>query len=445
MDLQQTIKIGMKKINLIFAAALAVATLTSCGGGQQSLPTSNEYPVVTVGMQNAQLKTTFPATIKGIQDVEVRPMVSGFITKLNVHEGQAVGKGQVLFVINDETYQAAVRQAQAGVSSAQAAVRQATAGVSSAQAQLNTARLTYTNSQNLYNSKVIGDFELQTARNNYHTAQASLNQAQSAVNSANASVKQAEAALASAKENLSYCYVKSPAAGVVGSLPYKVGALVSPSSAQPLTTVSNVSTVEVYFSMTEKDILEMTKTSGSANAAISQYPPVQLQLADGSVYNHTGVVTKVSGVIDATTGTFSVIARFPNPEHLLKSGGAGQIVVAKNNSRSLLIPQDAVSQVQDKMFVYKVDANNKVHYSEITVNTQNDGKTYIVTSGLKMGERIVTKGISTLQDGMQIKALTEAEYQNALKKAAALGEKQKTAGGFLEAMTGKDDDAKEDK
>jgi len=205
------------------------------------------------------LKTTYPATIKGVQDVEVRPKVSGFITKLNIHEGEYVHAGQVLFVIDNSTYQAAVRQAQAQVNSAQSAVAQAKANVVQANASLNsanaqaaTSRLTYNNSQNLYNNKVIGDYELQSAKNTYETAQASgIASAQAAVKQAEAGVRQAQAMLSTAKDNLGFCYVKSPASGYVGSLPFKEGALVSASSAQPVTTISNTSTIEVYFSMTE--------------------------------------------------------------------------------------------------------------------------------------------------------------------------------------------------
>lgn len=432
---------GMKKNILMLSAAIVAAVLTSCGGGQQGLPTSNEYPVITVGTSNAQLKTTYPATIKGVQDVEIRPKVSGFITRLAVHEGETVKAGQVLFVIDNVTYQAAVRQAQAAVNSANAQVAQAQAAVSSANAQLATARLTYTNSRNLYNNKVIGNFELETAKNSYETAAAAANQAKMGVEAARAAVNQAQAGLANAKENLSFCYVKSPANGVVGSLPFKEGALVSPSSIQPVTTVSNSSTVEVYFSMTESDILKMSRDGGNLQSAIEKFPKVQLQLADGTIYNHEGAVIKSSGVIDPTTGTVSVIARFPNPEHLLKSGGSGQIVVAKNNNNALVIPQEATTQVQDKIFVYKVDENNKVHYSEIQINTQNDGKNYIVTGGLKMGEKIVSKGLSSLQDGAEIKPLTPEEYDKAIEKAEKLGEKQKTAGGFLDAMKGGGEDA----
>lgn len=444
----------MKKRSILLSAIAAVAVLlTSCGGGgRQSLPTNNEYPVVTIGAANAQLKTTFPATIKGVQDVEVRPKVSGFITKLYVHEGEYVRAGQVLFVVDNSTYQAAVRQAEAqvasaqsGVVGAQARVVQANASLNSANAQAATSRLTYSNSKNLYNNKVIGDYELEAAKNAYETAQAAVSQAQSGVASANAAVTQAHAAvrqaqamLSTAKDNLGFCYVKSPASGYVGSLPYKEGALVSASSAQPVTTVSNTSSIEVYFSMTESDVLKLSRTNNGLNNAIKSFPSVSLMLADGTTYNHEGVVVKTSGIIDATTGTVSVIARFPNPEHLLKSGGSGQIIIAKNNNRALLVPQEATVQVQDKIFVYKVDGNSKVHYTEITVDPQNDGINYIVTSGLKMGDRIVSKGLSSLEDGAKITALTPAEYDKAIEKAEKLGENQGSASGFLKAMKGED-------
>ncbi|PDP60414.1 efflux RND transporter periplasmic adaptor subunit [Prevotella intermedia] len=443
----------MIKSKFLLLAALAITVLSSCGGGKRELPKNNEYPVITISAANAQMKTTYPATIKGIQDVEVRPKVSGFITKLYVHEGEAVRAGQVLFVVDNAVYQSAVRQAEAtvasaqsGISRAQASVVQAAAALNSAQAQAATAQLTYNNSKNLYSNKVIGDYEMQAAKNTYETAQAAVSQARSGVQAANSGVKQAEAALkqaqaglATAKENLSFCYVKSPANGFVGSLPYKEGALVSPSSPMPVTTISNISTMEVYFSMTEADVLALSRNNRGLGNAINKFPKVSLQLVDGSIYNHEGTIVKTSGMIDATTGTISVIARFPNPEHLLKSGGSGKVVIAKNDNNALMIPQDATVQVQDKIFVYKVDANGKIHYSEIKVDPQNDGVNYVVTSGLKIGERIVSKGLATLQDGMEIKPLTPAQYEEALKKAAQLGENQSSASGFLKAMKGNDD------
>lgn len=373
--------------------------LVSCGGKKSSGKPNfgdNEYAVRTIGAQSAELQTTYPATIKGMQDVEIRPKVSGFITKLCVKEGQAVKAGQLLFVIDNVTYAAAVRQAKAAVNSAKA--------------QLNTARLTYNNNEKLFKNNVIGSYELQSAKNNMQAAAAAL--------------AQAEASYVSAKENLSYCYVTSPASGVIGDLPYRVGALVSASSQQPLTTVSNISTMQVYFSMTEKELLDMTKTAGGLHTAIKDYPAVKLQLADGTIYDHPGRVATVSGVIDATTGSVSMRADFPNPQHLLKSGGSGSIVVSHVSNSAIVIPQDAVAQVQDKHFVYIVGKDNKVKYSAVTVDPQDDGKNFIITSGLKVGDRIVVNGISSLTDGAEIKPITEAQYQEKLKKTEKLGAAQ---------------------
>ena len=395
----------MKIKNVLFVAAVCVlATLTSCGGSKKGgLPDfgDDEFAVATIGTSSAALQTTYPATIKGIQDVEVRPKVSGFITKVFVHEGQTVSAGQALFSIDSETYQAAVRSAAAAV---------------------NTAKLTYQNNKKLYDSKIIGEFELSTAANSYATAKAQ--------------VAQAEAALASAREQLAWCTVTSPSAGVVGSLPFKVGALVS-ASGQALTTVSNISTMEVFFSLSESQILSMSKTNGSIQAAIAAFPAVKLQLADGSIYNHPGKVVKMSGVIDATSGSISLIAHFANPEKLLKSGGAGSIVVPNDHNSAIVIPQEACSQVQDKIFVYIVTKDNKVKYSEIKVNPQDDGKNYIVTAGLHVGDRIVLKGITKLTDGQQIKPITLERYNQKIAEAAKLAESQDNAHAFATAMGGK--------
>ena len=393
------------KIKSILLVVSVAAFIISCSGGSGAPGFGdNEFAVRTIGSQSAATQITYPATIRGIQDVEVRPKVSGFITKVYVHEGQTVSAGQVMFTIDSETYQAAVRQAQAALNTARA--------------QANTAKLTYENNQSLYEQKIIGEYELSTAKNSYATAQAS--------------VSQAQAALASARETLSWCTVKSPAAGVVGSLPYKVGTLVSASNA--LTTVSNISSMEVFFSMSEGEILQMTRNSGSSAAAINAMPAVKLQLADGTVYSHPGKVVKISGVIDATTGAYSVIAHFANPEKLLKSGGAGQIIVPNVRSSAIVIPQEATSEVQDKVFVYLVGKDNKVKYTEIKVSPQNDGKSYIVTGGLSVGDRIVTKGITKLSDGMEIKPITEEQYLKKIEEAEKLGQAQDNAGDFAKAM-----------
>ncbi len=385
----------MKKL---LTVATIAAMLVSCGGNKQGKPDfgDNEYAVRTIGTSDASLQTTYPATFKGVQDVEIRPKVAGFITKIYVHEGQPVSAGQMLFEIDNATYKATVNQMRAAVVSAESS--------------LNTAKLTYENSKKLFENNVIGDFELQSAKNRYDAAVAALGQT--------------KANLASAEETLSYCYIKAPTSGVVGSLPYKVGALVSSSNPDALTTISNGSEVEVYFSINEKDILEMNRKYGSSQAGISNLPPVKLQLADGTIYENEGKVVKASGVIDPTTGSTSLIAVFPNTKHLLKSGGSGRIVMPYTANAAIIIPQDATVDVQDKHFVYVVGKDNKVKYTEVTIATQNDGQNYIITSGLKKGDRIVVQGVTSLQEGMEIKPVTEAEYAKKLKKAEELGKVQ---------------------
>ena len=386
----------MKMKKMMMFAAVA-ATLVSCGGGG-GRPNfgDNEYPVTTVGTATADMQTVYPATIKGVQDVEIRPKAQGFLVQINVKEGQTVGAGQLLFVIDNETYQAQVRQAQAAVNTAQQ--------------QVNTAKLTYENSKQLHVNKVIGDYEMQTSENNYESAKAQLAQAQ--------------AALASAKEALSFCYVKSPAAGVVGTLPFKKGALVSGSNV--LTTVSNISSMDVYFSINEKEAMTIAKSG----EGLSVFPAVKLQLNDGTIYGHEGKVTKMSGVIDSSTGSVQLIATFPNPEKLLKSGGAGNIVIPRVNTDAIIIPQSCVTEVQNKKFVYTVGKDNKVKYTEINVDPQNDGNTYIVTSGLKTGDKYVTNGVTKLSDGMEIVPITPQRYQEKIDEQA----KAMSAGDIVSAM-----------
>jgi membrane fusion protein (multidrug efflux system) len=376
--------------------AASVLLLASCGGGGRPTFGDNEYPVVEVGTSSAAMQTTYPASIKGVQDVQISPKVSGFLIKIHVKEGQTVSAGQVLFEIDNVTYQAQVRQAQAAVNTART--------------QLNTAELTYNNSKKLFENRVIGDYEMKTAHNSYEQAKAGL--------------AQAEASLANAKETLSFCFVKSPATGVVGTLPYKVGALVSAQNV--LTTVSNNSSMEVYFSVNEKAALDMSKTGNG----LESIPAVKLQLADGSIYAHEGKVAKMSGVIDQATGTVQLIAVFPNPEKLLKSGGSGNVVIPRDYSSAIVIPQSCVMEVQNKKFVYTVGKDNKVKYTEIQVDPQNDGNNFVVTSGLNVGDKYITNGITKLSDGMEIVPITPERYQQKIDEQA----KAMSAGDIVDAM-----------
>ncbi len=165
-------------------------------------------------------------------------------------------------------------------------------------------------------------------------------------------------------------------------------------------------------------------------ASLGERPSIRVRLADGTIYNHAGTVRKMSGVIDAATGSVQIIALFPNAEKLLKSGGSGSIVIPKSNSSAIVIPQSCVSEVQDKKFIYLLGEGNKVKYTEIKVDPQNDGNTYIVTEGLKVGDKYVTNGITKLNDGMEIVPITPEKYQQKIDEQA----KAMSAGDIVNAM-----------
>ncbi len=371
--------------------------LAGCGNKTQIPQASNEYAVREIKTTECNLSTSYPATIKGIQDIEIRPKVSGFITKVHVDEGDFVRRGQVLFSIDRVQYEAAVK-------SAEAAVRVARTTVS-------TQKLTVKNKKMLHEKKIISDYDMEMAENQLASAEAQL--------------ASARAQLIDARNNLSFCSVTSPSDGVVGTIPYRVGSLVSSSTAEALTTVSNISKMYVYFSMTEKQLLEYTKGTDGVKGALAAIPAVNLQLADGSTYDQTGKVTNVSGVIDITTGSVSMRATFDNPQKILRSGGSGSVVIPIHKDNAILVPQKATYEIQDKHFVYVVGKDNKVKNTEITVLPQNDGTNYVVTGGLKAGERIVVEGINTLSDGMAIKPITEAQSVANRRNAAAQSAAQK--------------------
>ena len=394
---------------LKFAATsvMSILLMTGCGGQQGQQPQSNEFAVRTVTTASPELSYSYPATIKGKQDIEIRPRVSGNIVRVCVDEGASVRAGQTLFVIDDVTYREAVNQANASVNQANASLNQANAA-------LATAKLTYENKQQLKQKNIIGDYEFQTAAN-------AMKQAEAAVATAKAGVVSAQAALTAARQNLSYCYVKSPANGVVGSIPYRVGALVSASSVEPLTTVSNIDEMFIYFSVTEQQLLDMTRTSGDSKTILASFPAVQLKLADGSIYDRPGKVSTISGVIDQQTGSVSVRADFPNPKHLLKTGGSGNILVPYVAKDVIVIPQSATVEVQDQKFVYSVGKDNKVSYTVVQVADVNDGSNYIVTAGLKSGDRIVVQGVTKLKDGMEITPITEEQAAAKLEQSIKMG------------------------
>lgn len=353
--------------------------LASCGGKGQApmMGGAPELGVMTVSLSNSESENSLPAQIKGKTDIAIRPQVTGFITKVHVDEGQHVKKGQPLFTLDQVTFQAAVDQAAAAVNSAQTAV--------------STAQRTADTKRSLLEKNIISEFEYQTAQDDLTRAKAALAQAQ--------------AGLVNARKNLAYTVVTAPSDGVVGSIPNREGSLASPSSASPLTTISDNSQVYAYFSLTERDLLDMTAGgTRSVNDAIKAMPKVQLRLADGSIYPEQGTVATVSGVIDNATGAATVRALFDNPSGIIRSGSTGRVIIPQDATDVIVIPQRATYELQDRRFVYVLGDSNKIASRPVEVTLVSDGQTFVVNSGLQPGDRIVVEGVGTsnVRDGLTI-------------------------------------------
>ena len=356
-----------------------------------------EYAVLTVSTTDREIPTAYSASIRGRQDVNIYPQVSGTISQLPVKEGQSVRKGQTLFVIDQVPYRAALQTAEANVAAAKAAV--------------STAQLAYESKKELFARNVVSQFDLSTSENTLLSAKAQL--------------AQAEAQRVNAANSLSYTVVKATSDGIVGTLPYRVGALVSPSMPQPLTTVSDNSQMYVYFSMNENQLLALTRQYGSTEATLAQMPDVQLQLSDGSLYGTPGRVESISGVIDPSTGSVQLRAVFANPDGLLHSGGSGNVILPTFYKECVVVPQTATFELQDKVYVYRI-VDGKASSSMIEVEKISDGREYIVRSGLTPGEVIVAEGVGLLREGTPVvaKGQTAAPAAETAPAAEAAAETQ---------------------
>ena len=385
----------MKQTFVKAAIMASFMAAVSCG----QAPTEQgpaQYGVTTIATTDREIQSNYSATIRGRQDIDIYPQVSGTISELRVTEGQSVSKGQTLFIIDQVPYKAALQTAEANVAAAKASVA--------------TAQLTYDSKKELFAKSVVSQYDLSTAENTLLTAKAQL--------------AQAEAQRVNAANNLSYTVVKAPANGMVGTLPYRVGALVSASIPQPLTTVSDNSEMYVYFSMTENQLLNLTRKYGSIANTLKNMPDIQLQLNDGSIYDQTGRIESISGIIDTSTGSVQLLAAFPNKGGLLHSGGAGSIILPVNYTDCIVVPQVATFELQDKVYVYKV-VDGKATSSMIDVEKINNGREYIVKSGLVPGDVIVAEGVGLLREGTPIVAKTQGAAAQATPAAAAQTQTEK--------------------
>ena len=358
---------------LIIFVVLCLPLLYSCGVPQQQ-ETDTAYKTLTIKSGDQILKTGYTATLRGRQNVEIRPQVSGIITEICINEGDAVHKGQTLFIIDQIPYKAALQTA--------------IANVKSAEAKLATAKLTADSKAELYKEQVVSEFDLQTARNEQIAAEAAL--------------AQAKAQEVNARNDLSYTEVKSPVDGVASMIPYRVGALVNSSITEPLVTVSDDSEVYAYFSMTENQILDFVQQYGSLKKAIEHLDKVELTMSNGKTYSSLGKVDAISGTIDEGTGAISLRAVFSNPDQFLRNGGSGTVVVPTVKKQCIIIPQAATYELQNRIFVYKV-VDSKAQSAPVEVFRLNNGTEYVV-DGLAPGDVIIAEGAGLVREGTVIKS-----------------------------------------
>lgn len=360
--------------NVLFWGFKLAFMLCSCGQSQQEDSPQAIYETSIVKPESRTLESFYPTTIQGRQDVDVFAQITGKIVKVCVTEGQSVKKGQTLFVIDPVPFQAAYNTAKANVNEARA--------------RLATARMNYQANQKLYDLKLIGRVEYKTTQNALAQAQAVL--------------EQRLTELQSAGNNLTYTKVVSPSDGVAGTLPYHAGSLVSASMQKPLTRVSDNQEVWAFFTMNETQLLSLIEQYGNKEKALAAMPDVTLQLSNGKKYPVPGRITNISGLIDPITGSVTLKAVFRNSNRMLYSGFTGNVSIPSINKRSMVVPQSATYEMQDKRFIYKV-VGGKAIATPIIVLPNSNGKEFIVTSGLKPGDMIVSGGIANIKDGMEIK------------------------------------------
>ncbi|RZJ65124.1 MAG: efflux RND transporter periplasmic adaptor subunit [Flavobacterium sp.] len=362
--------------NLILSTIVALVAIgcsnNNAGAPQTAAPA---LPVISIANTDAVTDAEFPAALQGTVDIEIRPQVSGNLDKILVDEGAYVTKGQPLFKINEQPFREQLNNALALLHAAEAA---------HTNAQLEVEKLTP-----LVANAVVSDYQLKSAK--------------ATLKIATANVEQARAAVGSAKINLGYATITASVNGYIGRLPKKQGSLVSPSDPEALTTLSDVHEIYAYFSLGESDFIRFKTDHDGAtlNDKLKNLPAVSLVLPDDTSYEQKGRIDMIDGQFDKTTGAITLRAKFPNAKGLLRSGNTGKIRLSLPHSDAVLVPQESTVEIQDKIFVFTVDKTNKVSKQPISISGKTE-TSYLVASGIKPGDRIVSKGFENLQEGALI-------------------------------------------
>ena len=365
--MKRLINTNVKRSVLLFAILLIASACKNPDKETEQPTPSVEAEILTLQPTDAVIDQTFPASLQGKDNVQLRPQISGYIDKIFVDEGAFVRAGQPLFRINASVYREQKNTA--------------LASLAMAKSQLASAKLELDKYKVLTDNKVVADFQFKKAKTNYENAKAAVTQQQTLV--------------ASADVNLGFSVVKAPVSGYIGRIPNRLGALVGPNDAQPLTTLSQVNEIYAYFSLPENEILKINATRPGANLLekLKSFRDIILLLADGKPYNHPGKIDMMDGQFDATTGSVTLRASFPNPESLLRTGNTGRIVMQSTEQNVFKIPLLATYEIQDKLFVGLLNNKNKMERVALK-NYIKSGDFYILKSGFKSGDRIIANELS---------------------------------------------------
>lgn len=355
----------------------------------QSCKNSNNYTneqveeaqaeVLFLQPTSATIQQTFPTILQGKVNIQLRPQISGYIDKIYVDEGAFVKEGQPLFSINASVYREQKNTA--------------VASLAMAKSQLESAQLELDKYKVLNENKVVADFQYQKAKTSYENAKAA--------------VQQQQALVASAKVNLGFSLVKAPVSGYIGRIPNRLGALVSPNDLQPLTTLSQVDEIQAYFSLPENEILKINASRQGDNLIekLKSFQDITLLLADGTPYNQVGKIDMMDGQFDPTTGSVVLRASFPNPDQLLRTGNTGRIVLKTQEQEVYKIPLLATYEVQDKLFVGKINDQNKMERMALK-DYRKSGDYYIVKTGFKPGDKIIANELAMIPENATITTLS---------------------------------------
>ena len=348
--------------SVLFISALLLA---GCGGKkeqnvQKTLP---KFKVEAVGQSDATVYTLFPVQIQSENAIDIYPRATGYVQKIYVQEGDNVKKGSPILKIDDADY---------------------VQTVNSTKAAYDNALLEVKKLEPLVEEDIISPFQLQTAKSN---------------------VQAAQAAYENAKINLGYTLITSPVSGVIGRISLREGSLLTAGIATPITSVASNGNVFAYFSFDEKLLLQFAdSTRMSLKQKVSKLPPAELTLANGQLYAYKGTIELGSSLVDPATGSLQMKGVFPNPDAILRSGSTGTIRIPTIYKNTIMVPQKATYDIQDKKMIFTVDSANVVHAANIKV-LNNTGDIFIVASGLNVGDRIVLDGVGKVKDGDKIESL----------------------------------------